>query len=599
MKTKRLRLLTILQTITVSGVLLLVGIPVAAASFNANDLIDDSTFDNITTKTAGQIDAFLNGFSGSCISMNNGFKSPQPTGYTPSGGFSYGGDVSAGTVIYDAAQVYGVNPEVILTTLQKEQSLVSGGSGCSTLRYVGAMGNDCPDGGTTHSYSGFELYSLHGSAVRGVSGTCVDSSESVGFSRQVTTATWKLAFFRQRAEGNVHWNVQHANFPNSGNTWDNSDDPGTCYNGYMTAGSRARSDTSNSTCSPVVTYGGVYTINSTRVTMGDGATAALYYYTPHLSGNQNFDTIYSGWFGSPTSPCMATGNLASPTLSGHKVVAYQYGSAQTNLAFFEMNNTGSACAELHALNPDYKTWMTHIATGMRASDPSAQVVLPMKFAGSKKSGLIDVAYNGAGGYVAVHKLSPDLSKMNSYEVATNLPTPDPTKGTFVTGDFLHRGYDQLAYILYSGSSGHVEIHLFNSTLKEAIGYYDVATNLPAISSASGGMFVAGDFLGRGYDQLAFILYNGSTGHDEVHLFDPTLRKGVGFYDQATDLSSINTASGTFVAGDFLGRGYDQLAFVRYAGSGGHVELHIFSRNLKQAIGVQDNITLLSAYDPNN
>src|SRR3982751_6777808 len=99
----------------------------AHAAFNANNLIDDSVFDNANTMDGPGIDAWLNAnFPQSCISTNSGFSTPALLGYSPSSGFTYGGNVSAGTVIYQASHVYGVNPQVILATLQKESSVVSG-----------------------------------------------------------------------------------------------------------------------------------------------------------------------------------------------------------------------------------------------------------------------------------------------------------------------------------------------------------------------------------------------------------------------------------------------------------------------------------------
>jgi hypothetical protein len=258
------------------------------AAFVSNDVMDDYEFNNTGTLNAGQIDAFLNTFPQSCISQNNGFTAPIPTGYSPAGGFTYGGNVTAGQVINAAAQVYGLNPEVLLTTLQKEQSLVTGTAGCSTLQYVGALGYGCPDGGTQYSYSGVDLYSMHGSEVTSVSGTCVNTAAKAGFSEQVIHAAWLLEFGMQRSEGNVSWAVITGN-------WDNSDDPQSCYTGPMTQG--YRSQCPNTT--PVY-YDGYDTIDGVSTHMDTGATAALYWYTPHFSGNENFDSIYQSWFGATT-----------------------------------------------------------------------------------------------------------------------------------------------------------------------------------------------------------------------------------------------------------------------------------------------------------
>jgi hypothetical protein len=592
---------------------------VAALTFNENHIIEDSVFTNSSSMSPSSIDKFLNSFPSSCISHNNGFATPDVTGYTPSGGYSYGGSVSAGTVISHASQAYGLNPQVMLATLQKEQSLVTGGAGCHannpnpawphSASASGGHTFTCSIGGhnVTCTYAcpfGGGCYNV--AVGYGCPNYCNTADE--GFSKQIIHAAWLLSFGEHRAEGQMNWNVQLTTTHDlSGNVWnshwDNSDDPQTCYGGPMTEGTFQ-------TCpsGPTVPYDGCTSIggataknpdcgNSTNVHMDNGATAALYWYTPFISGNSHFQSIFAGWFGNPVSPCFETGNIPSPALSGKKVIPYQPGNGKTNLAYLQMNNTGSQCVELHVLSSNYQAWDAHYATGMRAADPSLQMLLPMKLPGSNRSSLIDVVYDGATGHhVAVHGLSADLKKMNAFEVASNLGTPDPTQGTFVTGDFFDRGYDQLMYIAYTGSGGHVNIHIFNDSMTKGVGNYDVATNLPAMANTDG-MFVTGDFLGRGYDQLALILYNGSTGHDEIHLFDKSLRQGIGFYDIASDISNINPASGTFVAGDFLGRGYDQLAYIRYAGHAGHVELHIFSPDLRHGIGIQDNVTIMNTFDP--
>lgn len=310
--------------IIVFGALIFLRAPQAQATFNPNNLIDDAVFTNYSTMSAAQIDSWLNSsFPSSCISTNHGFSAPDPTGYSPSTGFSYGGAVSAGRVIYDSAQAYGINPQVLLVTLQKEQSLVSGDAGCSTLRYAAATGYGCPDGGTTHSYSNLNppLYYINGSAVTSVSGTCVNSATKAGFSQQVIRAAWLLMFGQQRSRGNTDWAVIKGG-------WDNSDDPQTCYGGPMTQGYRKR-------CSwdaNAVFYDGYITIDGSSTHMDTGATAALYWYTPHFSGNQHFDSLFTSWFGSTSS--IASGvtmtNISQPDTTPALGQTVTYTIALTN-----------------------------------------------------------------------------------------------------------------------------------------------------------------------------------------------------------------------------------------------------------------------------
>jgi hypothetical protein len=238
---------------------------VRADTFNQNRIIDDGVFDNANSMSAAQINNWLNAnFPSSCISTNNGFSSPDPVGYNPSQGYLYGGNVSGGQAIYDAAQAYGLNPQVLIATLQKESSVVSGTASYHCQYINTAMGYGCPD-----------------------SGSCPTNPATMsGFSKQVIHAAWLLKFGEQRSEGNIGFNVQKPG-------WDNSDDPQTCYGGPMTQGTYQRCPSGASAF-----YDGYTTIDGTAVHMDDGATAALYWYTPHFSGNQHFFSLFTSWFGS-------------------------------------------------------------------------------------------------------------------------------------------------------------------------------------------------------------------------------------------------------------------------------------------------------------
>jgi hypothetical protein len=266
----------------------------SAASFDANDVIDDSIFDDTSSMNALQINNFLDNFPNSCISPNSGFEAIDPISYSPSAGYGYGGFTTAGQVIYDAANTYGLNPQVLLVTLQKEQSLVTGGSGIcnasSQNQYSAAVGYGCPDSGSTYSYSGVNLYERNGVMATSTGPTCVDSASKAGFSQQVIRAAWLFKFGEQRSQGNIDWAVIKGN-------WDNSDDPQSCYGGPMTQGTFKICPTGSATY-----YDGYTTIDGTSVHIDNGATAALYWYTPHLSGNENFDTLFDEWFGSTSYP---------------------------------------------------------------------------------------------------------------------------------------------------------------------------------------------------------------------------------------------------------------------------------------------------------
>ena len=296
-------LLAGLLTLALSGVLRLH----ASASFNQNRIIDDIVFDQATSMSADQIDSFLNSFPNSCLSTSHGFSSVDPTGYSFSTGFTYGGPVSAGHVIYDASQAYGLNPQVLLATLQKEEGLVRGDGpyGCSALALSASVGYGCPDSGSSYSYSGLSpaMYYINGSPIDSVSNTCVNSAAKAGFSQQLIRATWLLKFGEQRSEGNINWAVIKPG-------WDNSDDPQSCYGGPMTQGTWQRCPSGST-----VFYDGYTTIDGTAVHMDNGATAALYWYTPHFSGNQSFYDLFTGWFGPTVNPSLYYAVIQGPDSS--------------------------------------------------------------------------------------------------------------------------------------------------------------------------------------------------------------------------------------------------------------------------------------------
>jgi hypothetical protein len=265
-----------------------------------NNLIDDGIFDNTNTMSAAQIDSFLNGFPNSCISTNSGFSAPDPTGYSPSTGYKYGNAVSAGKAIYDASQAYELNPQVLLTKLQNEEGLVRGDGpyGCGALPMSAALGYACTDSDTaSHTYSytngsdpgtlSTPLFYRFGNPVNSVTNTCVNSVSKAGFTQQLIRASWLLKFGRMRSEGNTGWAIVKPN-------WDNSDDLSTCYGGPMTQGWFKRCPSETST----TYYDGYTSIDGQSIHMDTGATASLYWYTPHI---QSFSSIFESWFGSTYS----------------------------------------------------------------------------------------------------------------------------------------------------------------------------------------------------------------------------------------------------------------------------------------------------------
>src|SRR5919202_4077573 len=95
----------------------------AGDSFNAENIMSDHTFTNKDSMSVGQIQNFLESKGSVCLanfqtlSLND--QNGDGLGDEPYGK-GVGEQVSAATVIWQAAQLYRINPQVILATLQKE-----------------------------------------------------------------------------------------------------------------------------------------------------------------------------------------------------------------------------------------------------------------------------------------------------------------------------------------------------------------------------------------------------------------------------------------------------------------------------------------------
>jgi hypothetical protein len=229
------------------------------SQFNAGNIMSDAVFFNSGTMSAAQIQSFLESKVPSCQSGYTCLKDWYDTSRSTSadamcGAYSGGVRERASTIIFKVAQACGINPQVILTTLQKEQGLVTH-VWPSDWRYTIAMGQGCPD-------------------------TAACDTRYYGFFNQVYGAAWQ---FKRYA--NPPGTSNYFNWYAPGNTWNVRWHP-------------------NAAC------------GSSPVLIQNQATANLYYYTPYQPnaaairagygegdscssyGNRNFYQWFTDWFGS-------------------------------------------------------------------------------------------------------------------------------------------------------------------------------------------------------------------------------------------------------------------------------------------------------------
>jgi uncharacterized protein with LGFP repeats len=251
--------------------------PAAAATYpyGGADLVDPTIFLDSNAMSANAIQSLLVSKGGALASYTTLFDCAS-TGTTSnsmyvSAGAPCGQTVPASTIIYYASQIYGINPQVVLATMQKEESLVTDPSPISS-QYQQAMGYACPD-----------------------NGGCGASN----FLYQIDNGTWTLRFNYERL--------------NSNSTWWSSGIAANCT--YVT-----RFYTPSLYPSQNVTFIDGNGVSYATYYLANPSTSSLYCYTPHAynnpqglyglpaygttgeyyGGSYEFVQAFDSWFGSST-----------------------------------------------------------------------------------------------------------------------------------------------------------------------------------------------------------------------------------------------------------------------------------------------------------
>ena len=251
-------------SVTTSGALS--GIkPMTLDGFNPGNLISDAVFTDKNTMTEAQIQSFFNSKVSRCLGGTDEDGQPivclkdfrMSTVNRPAdsycSGYTGAPNESAATIIYRVSQSCGINPQVLIVMLQKEQSLVTH-TWPSGKRFRAALGQGCPDGGIP----------------------C--DPKFVGFFHQIYGAARQMQiymegrYFTYYAPGKT-WNILFSPYPERN-------------------------------------------CGSAPVYVANKATSALYYYTPYQPnaaalragygdgdgcsayGNRNFYNYFTDWFGS-------------------------------------------------------------------------------------------------------------------------------------------------------------------------------------------------------------------------------------------------------------------------------------------------------------
>jgi len=250
-------------------------------SFDPGHIISDEVFFNEYAMTLSGIESFIESRDPDCVSgtASDGtdrtclidFRTKSVTQKSNVNCGKYTGKTeSAASIIYRVARLCGVNPQVILVTLQKEQSLLTGGPRDSLI-YRKAMGMGCPD-------------------------TSVCNSKYYGFFNQVYRAAWQFKQYGHSASFTYKWAKTYAV---------RYSPTASCSTASVYIRNRATAALYNYT---------PYQPNAAALLAGSSTGDKCSSY-----GNRNFWRYFTDWFGNPSS-LLAGGGFDGTKVSGWEKV---------------------------------------------------------------------------------------------------------------------------------------------------------------------------------------------------------------------------------------------------------------------------------------
>jgi hypothetical protein len=237
------------------------------SQFRAGNIISDAVFFQSDTMSAGQIDSFFRGKVPTCRSGYVCLKDyRQNTPNRPADsycrGYTGAANESAATIIARVAQSCGVNPQVLIVMLEKEQSLVTH-TWPSSWRFDKALGQGCPDTAPCDpAYAGF-FYQIYGAARQ-----MQIYAEGRWFTYYAPGKTWNILYHPNKACGSAPVRVENK-------------------------------------ATAALYYYTPYQPNQAALNAGYGTGDGCSSY-----GNRNFYQFFTDWFGSTQAPSTSSATLA-------------------------------------------------------------------------------------------------------------------------------------------------------------------------------------------------------------------------------------------------------------------------------------------------
>lgn len=502
-----MRRLTALVTSAALAASVLVGVGLAAApepaqalsgaDFDPGYIVSDQVFFNGGAMNEGQIQQFLDAQIGSCTNTNcmNVKRTDTATRGADAmcGTYQGAGSESVARIIAKVGAACGINPQVLLVTLQKEQGLISGSAarGPSDARVERAMGYACPDsanGGCDPTYAG--VYN------------------------QIYRAAWQFKRYANPA-GTSNYFQQYA--PGANRTIQ--------YNPSAACGSKT-------------------------VFVRNQATANLYYYTPYTPnaaalanlsgtgdacsayGNRNFWVYFNSWFGSPTGTVVtATGNVEAVTA----------GVGTVSVSGWALDRTTSASIPVHV-------YVGAVGTPVTAAFDRPDVAATFPGSGSRHGFSVTLPASPGPQQVCVYAIGNGVGNTPQLGCRTvDVRDPSPV-GTVEAVRAAPGGLEVSGWAFDWNTTASILVHVYVDGVGRALvadrSRADVARAYPGQGAAHG--YSASFVAGPGDHQVC--IYGINTGAGQNRLFEcrtVTVMAGspVGAFDAAQASDGRIAASG--------------------------------------------------------
>ena len=515
-------------------------------NWNPGYIIDDAVFTNNRSMTYDQIQAFLASKLASCDTLGSkkseygsdrtltraqyaaskGVSGPFPClkDYVENGR-------NTAQIIYDVANQYRINPQILIVLLQKEQGLLTDDWPWPT-QYRSATGYGCPD-------------------------TAACDSQYYGLTNQVS---WSAKMFRSIMDANPNWYTPYV----LGNNFIQYNPVSSCSGTNVTITNRATQALYNYT---------PYQPNSAALNnaYGGGDSCSSY-------GNRNFYSYFTDWFGSPRGDyCLSNLNATSVSVAFGRDVPRGPELGK----FIVTSGAATRCVEVHTWQSGFGSWASHIATNASSINAADSKIEYADLDGSGIDRPVLVSYrNTSSGKVEFHTWDSTLKQWSDH-ITSNAPTINPVISQISFADLNGDGKDEAVLAGTangSTSTGKIEIHVWNQGFMTWKDHYitNSSTLDPGVSQVS-----FADLDGDGKDEGIVIgTGNGSTstGKIEMHVWN----QGFGSWKEhvVSNSSTLDPAVSQLSFADVDGDKKDEgvLIGLKRAGSGsGNIEMHVWNQ----------------------